>query len=138
MLFPLLRLGLDQMPDLSYSSDRGHVKRAVQYLSRRSLEDFPADGLVQSAVIRCVEVIGEAARMVSDEIRQRAIEISWPLIVGMRPVLAHNYGAVNLEKVYAVVKEHLPELVKNLKNLIRLLGDETHWRDENEPPGITS
>jgi hypothetical protein len=37
-----------------------------------------------------------------------------------------------------VAKEHLPELVKNLKNLVRLLEDETDWRDENEPPGITS
>jgi uncharacterized protein with HEPN domain len=109
------------------------AERAVQYLGELSPQEFLADDMVQSAVIRCVEVVGEAARMVSDETRQRATEIPWPLIVGMRHFLAHNYGAVNQERVYSVVKEHLPELVKNLKNLIRLLEDETHWRDENEP-----
>ena len=112
---------------------RLYAERAVQYLGRRSLEEFPADDLVQSAVVRCVEVIGEAARLVSDGTRQRAPEIPWQPIIGTRHILAHNYGAVNLDKVYAVVKEHLPELVKNLKRLIARLEDETHWRDENEP-----
>jgi uncharacterized protein with HEPN domain len=50
----------------------------------------------------------------------------------MRHFLAHNYGAVNLGKVYAVVKEHLPQLIKNLEILIRRLEDETRWSDEDE------
>jgi uncharacterized protein with HEPN domain len=111
---------------------RLHAERAIQYMGQLSLQQFLANDMVQSAVIRCVEVIGEAARLVSGETRQRAAEIPWPLIVGMRHFLAHNYGAVNQEKVYSVVKEHLPHLIKNLKVLIRLLEDETHWRDENK------
>jgi uncharacterized protein with HEPN domain len=51
-------------------------------------------------VIRCIEVIGEAARLVSDETRRRAADIPWTLITGMRNVLAHAYGTVLLDKVY--------------------------------------
>jgi uncharacterized protein with HEPN domain len=111
---------------------RLYAERAVQYLGRRSLEEFLADDLVQSAVIRCVEVIGEAGRLVSDGTRQHAPEIPWQLIIGTRHILAHNYGAVNLDKVYAVVKEHLPELVKNLERLIARLEEETRWSDEEK------
>lgn len=86
--------------------------------------------MAQAAVVHCVEVIGEAARLVSEETRRRTPEIPWPLIVGMRHILAHDYAAVNLEKVYEVVKERLPELLLNLSKVIAALERETHWTDE--------
>jgi uncharacterized protein with HEPN domain len=110
---------------------RLHAERAVQYLDSRSLAEFLHDDMVQAAVIRCVEVIGEAARLVSEETRQRTPAIPWPLIVGMRHILAHDYGTVNLDKVYAVVREHLPELIKHLENLIAKLEQETDWSDDD-------
>ena len=110
---------------------RIYADRAIEYLGSRSLEQFMADDMVQSAVVRCIEVIGEAARLVSEDTRGRAPEIPWPLIVGMRHILAHHYGAVNLDKVYEVVKERLPELLKHLPRLIAALEHDTHWRDED-------
>jgi uncharacterized protein with HEPN domain len=62
---------------------RIHAERAREFLGGRTLEEFLADELVQAAVIRCVEVIGEAARLVSDDSRKRARDIPWPLIIGM-------------------------------------------------------
>jgi uncharacterized protein with HEPN domain len=111
---------------------RLHAERAIQYLASCSLDDFLGNHFVQDAVIRCVEVIGEAARLVSDDTRRRKPEIPWPLIVGMRHVLAHDYGAVNLEKVYAVAKEHPPDLIRHLEPLIAELEQETEWSDEGE------
>jgi uncharacterized protein with HEPN domain len=107
---------------------RLHAVRACQFMGSRSLNEFLADELVQSAVVRCVEVIGEAARVVSDQTRQRAPMIPWALIVGMRHILAHHYGIVNLDKVYDVVTGHLPELVQDLEPLIRVLEHEVDWQ----------
>lgn len=112
---------------------RIHAERAREFLGERTLDEFLADQLVQAAVIRCVEVIGEAARLVSEETRQRAPEIPWPLITGMRNVLAHDYGSVILDKVYEVVTEHVPELLARLGPLIAALEKDVGW-DETRGP----
>ena len=109
---------------------RLYAERAVEYLGSRSLDEFLGDDMVQAAVVRCIEVIGEAARLISEETRRRTPEIPWPLIVGMRHILAHDYAAVNLDRVYAVVKERLPELLKHLEPLVARLERETDWADD--------
>lgn len=87
--------------------------------------------MAQAAVIRCVEVIGEAARAVSEQTRDRAPKIPWPLITGMRNVLAHEYGTVDVEKVYDVVVEHLPVLLDHLRPLIAELEKEAGWQEND-------
>lgn len=111
---------------------RLHAERACGYLGDRTLEEFLDDDLIQAAVIRCVEVVGEAARLVSEETRAHAPEIPWPLIVGMRNVLAHDYGTVVLDKVYEVVKLHLPQLLTHLAPLIESLEKDIGWRSSDE------
>jgi len=111
---------------------RIHAERACQFLGGRSLDEFLADVMVQDAVIRCVEVIGEAARLVSEATRQRAPGIPWPLITGMRNVLVHEYGTVDLEKVYEVVTVHLPQLLTHLAALIPALEKDVGWEAEGE------
>jgi uncharacterized protein with HEPN domain len=112
---------------------RIHAERAREFLGQRTLDEFLDDQLVQAAVVRCVEVIGEAARLVSEQTRERAPEIPWPLIVGMRHVLAHEYGAVILDKVYEVVKEHVPELLARLGPLIEQLEKDVGWDQADGP-----
>ena len=111
---------------------RIHAERARKFMGPRSLGEFLADELVQAAVTRCVEVIGEAGRLVSEETRQRAPEIPWSLIVGMRNILVHDYGAVDLERVYSVVKEHLPDLLERIGEVIALLEREVGWRESGD------
>ena len=109
---------------------RIYAGRAIEYMGTRSLEQFLSNDMVQSAVVRCIEVIGEAARLVSDETRQHAPAIPWPLIVGMRHILAHDYGAVNLDKIYEVVRERLPELLPQIAALIADLEKGVRWSDD--------
>jgi uncharacterized protein with HEPN domain len=109
---------------------RLHAERARQFLGKRSLEEFLADEMAQAAIIRCIEVIGEAARLVSEETRKRAPEIPWPLVTGMRHVLAHDYGTVDLDKVYSVVTEHLLELLTRLTALIKVLEKDVGWKED--------
>jgi uncharacterized protein with HEPN domain len=72
-------------------------------------------------VTRCIEVIGEAARSVSSETREKAKEIPWQTIVGMRNVLAHEYGSVVLRKVYEIVIDSLPALHDQIMRLITVI-----------------
>ena len=109
---------------------RIHAEHAREFLGSRSLCDFLADELVKAAAIRCLEVIGEAARLVSEDTRRRAPEIPWPLIIGMRHVLAHDYGAVDLNKVYRVVTDELPGLLMHLGPLITALERDVGWNDK--------
>jgi len=97
---------------------RIHAERACDYLGERSLDEFLGDHLIQAAVIRCVEVIGEAARLVSEETRQRAPQIPWHLIVGMRHVLAHDYGEILAERIFDVATKHVPDLISKIDGFL--------------------
>lgn len=108
---------------------RLYSREAVEFIGLKSSEDFLADRMLQAAVIRCIEIVGEAARCVSQETRQAAPGIPWPLIVGMRHILAHDYGAVNLDRVYSIAKNDLPELIARIEPLIADLERETDWRE---------
>jgi uncharacterized protein with HEPN domain len=109
---------------------RLHAERARAFVGSCSLAEFLADELLQAAVIRCIEVIGEAARQVSADTRQRAPQIPWSLIVGIRNVLAHDYGTVDLERIYNVVTLQLPDLLGRLNALIVALERDVGWQDE--------
>jgi uncharacterized protein with HEPN domain len=66
--------------------------------------------MIQDAVIRNLEVIGEAVKGVSEELRVANPDIPWKQIAGMRDVLIHHYFGVKLEAVWQVVDKHLPPL----------------------------
>ncbi|HEY81641.1 MAG TPA: DUF86 domain-containing protein [Caldilineae bacterium] len=108
---------------------RIHAERARKFMGTRSLQEFLSDEMLQAAVIRCVEVVGEAARQVSEDTRRRVPGIPWAQIVGMRNILAHDYGAVDLERVYSVVTEEMTELLEHVNELISSLEQEVGWRE---------
>ena len=111
---------------------RLYAERAREFLGSRSLEELVADDMAQDAVVRCIEVIGEAARLVSEDTRRQAPDVPWLLIVGMRNVLAHDYGTIDLERIYNVVTEQVPDLLAHLQILIASLEREVHWRDDEQ------
>lgn len=83
---------------------------------------FLASRLHQNAVIRALEVIGEAAGKVSSAFRAARPAISWREITGMRHRLIHGYDEVDLDVVWRVVTEHLEPLIVALEPLIRQEG----------------
>ena len=79
---------------------------------------FLASEELQDAVIRNIEVIGEAAKRVSPETRDRLAQLDWKRICGMRDVLIHDYLGVDLEEVWNVAAIRIPELQVALEEFL--------------------
>ena len=79
---------------------------------------FASEKLIQYAVVRAVQIIGEAAWKVSPEYKAAHPEVPWPAIAGMRHRVVHEYMSVDVERVWRVVGQHVPELLRLLAPLI--------------------
>ncbi|MCG0278354.1 MAG: DUF86 domain-containing protein [Thermanaeromonas sp.] len=82
-------------------------------------DDFFADVMLQEAVIRRLEVIGEAAKNISQKLKEKYPDIPWKEIAGMRDVLIHEYFGVDLEEVWETVTRDIPELMRQLEAVLK-------------------
>jgi len=93
--------------------------RAVETFVRgRTVADYLGDLMLRSAVERQLEILGEAARHVSDAFQAAHAEIPWRPIQAQRHVLAHDYGEIKHERVWRVATVHIPELIRQLEPLV--------------------
>ena len=93
------------------------AKLAVRYATGKTQAEFRQDALCQDAVIRRLEIIGEAARRLSPEARTSLPELTWHAMIGMRNLLIHKYDSVDLDIVLDTVRTDLPALLKVLEPL---------------------
>lgn len=91
-----------------------HARKALDFVGAMDFAAFSADEKTRFAAIRALEVVGEAARGIPEDIRSLAPAIPWARIVGMRNFLAHDYMGVNPRVVYDTVRQFLPELIAGL------------------------
>jgi uncharacterized protein with HEPN domain len=84
--------------------------RALRYTEGLTYEQFVASDQTYDATVRCLEVIGEAAKNVPDQVRRHAPSVPWAQIAGFRNRLAHGYFILNNELVWDVIQQHLPPL----------------------------
>lgn len=104
--------------DLGYICDMLHEARIVlEFTADKSFKDFSGDVQCQYAVIRAIEVIGEAAGHVSEEFKDLHPELPWHQMIGMRNRLIHGYGDIVLSIVWEVVEKRIPELITALEPL---------------------
>ncbi|MBF0627704.1 MAG: DUF86 domain-containing protein [Magnetococcales bacterium] len=92
---------------------------ATQFMAGRSLEDVRSDPMLLFALIRCLEVIGEAAGDLSSGCRANAPSIPWSSMIAMRNRLIHGYFDVDPEIVWRTVMDRLPGLIPQLQDLLR-------------------
>lgn len=87
------------------------------------IEEYAAldrsSGVVKRSVERCLEILGEAANNLSDDLQQRHPEISWAGIIGMRNRIIHQYFRVDYEILWEVVEDEVPHLKTKLSLLLR-------------------
>lgn len=98
------------------------ARDAAEFVRGMDLDGFRASRLHQNAVIRSVEVVGEAAGRVSDATVAANPDIPWRSITGMRHRLIHGYADVDIDLVWSVTQHQLPELTALLDALISAEG----------------
>lgn len=98
------------------------IERIEQYASA-GRELFDRDELVQNWMVRHIQIIGEAARNIPKDFRDRYPEIPWLDIIDMRHVLVHDYFGINLDIVWRVVSVDAPELKDQIASILRDLGE---------------
>ena len=86
------------------------MNKAMQFVEGMEYEDFIRDDKTLFAVIRVIEVIGEAVKNIPEEVKKEYPEIPWREMAGMRDKLIHGYFGVILKRVWKTVKEEIPPL----------------------------
>ena len=94
------------------------IKRIIDYTYGMEYDDFLDDLKTQDAVLRNIEIIGEAGKNISSVLKEKHPEVEWKNIVGMRDKIIHFYFGVNWDIVWDVVKNKLPILFENIKQLL--------------------
>lgn len=98
-----------------------HILQSIDlilgYISDKDHDSFLIDNRTQDAVVRQLEIIGEATKRISREFRNKNPQVPWSEMAGMRDILIHDYIDVDLEIVWKTASESIGELKALLKNL---------------------
>ena len=101
------------------------IDRIIRYTSGKSYEDLVSDDMMYYAVVKNIEIIGEAANMLTQEFQQLHQETPWKMVKGMRNYIVHEYFQVDDIVVWDVVKNNIPELREQVTRYL----SETNWSE---------
>ncbi len=99
------------------------AKEAAQSAQKRSRADLGRDRIWSLGLVKCVEVIGEAASRVGQETQEKHPQIPWSQIVAMRNRLVHAYFDLDLDQVWKAVTEDIPPLIETLEKILAAVKD---------------
>jgi len=98
------------------------IERIEKY-ARAGRQRFEEDELIQTWMVHNLEIIGEACRAISEQLKQSHPEVPWAEITGMRNILAHHYFEIDTDVVWAVVERDLPELKRKVQSILSSLDE---------------
>ena len=96
-----------------------HINRAEQFMQGKSLEDLQNDAMLRYAVVKCLEIIGEAAYMLTLEFKESHPQTPWNVIVKMRHVLVHGYYSIQMPIVWDIIQNDFPALRPQIEAYIK-------------------
>jgi len=98
------------------------IKEALEkidmFIANASFDEFIQDVKTVDAVLRNLEIIGEASKHIPKAVREKYSDIDWRAIIGMRNIIAHEYFGVRLQIIWKTLKERLPELKEAIEKII--------------------
>ena len=100
-----------------------HILEEAEYLLSESANidysEFTKNATLKRSFVRALEVIGEAAKNIPDEFREKHQKIRWKDMAGLRDVLIHRYFGINYNMVWDIVKNQVPELKSNIQETLK-------------------
>jgi len=94
------------------------IQKIEKYVKNVSFSKFKSDDLKIDGVVRNLEIIGEAAKNIPSEVRGKHKEIEWKKISGLRDILIHEYFGVDLDVLWDIIQNKLPDLKKSVLKLL--------------------
>lgn len=111
--------------DLLYLSNIKDCIQRIESYTAEGKEKFLETPMIQDAVIRNFEIIGEATKRLSLDLKNAYPDVAWKQIAGLRDVLIHDYSKVNLDRVWGIVAQKLPQLKQTVETALRQQGGST-------------
>ncbi|MFH5834227.1 DUF86 domain-containing protein [Halalkalibaculum sp. DA384] len=105
-------------PDVYLQDILESIQQIEEYLDDVNENEFYQNSEKQDAVLRRLEIIGEAVKHISDDIRDEYYEVPWRKIAGMRDIIIHEYFGVTLSMIWVVTQRDLPDLKSKIKDII--------------------
>ena len=97
------------------------ARKVIRFTADRQLESFVVDEMAYDATLRNLEVLGEAAKSIPEEVRQRHPDVDWRGLAGLRDVLAHAYFALDDPTLWKIVQIDIPRVIELLGPIEREL-----------------
>jgi uncharacterized protein with HEPN domain len=94
------------------------AREAVLFAQDKTRNDLNTNRMLTLSLVKCIEIVGEAAANITRERQNELPQIPWPQIIGMKNPLIHAYFEVNLDIVWDVVTDNLPPLIAELEKII--------------------
>jgi len=108
------RVWLDYLNDILDA-----VNDIKSFINGQTYETFIKDNMRRNAVVRSLEVIGEATKNLPEEVREKYPEIPWKRMAGMRDKLIHGYFGVDYESIWSLITERVSSIEEPIKRIIR-------------------
>lgn len=97
-------------------------KLCIDFTKGFTFDSFESDEKTTSAVLHQISIIGEATKRLSNELRSKESQVPWKKMAGMRDILIHVYESIDYKQVWEVIQKDLPDLLKDISEIIKNRG----------------